>query len=328
MSGIYRHNDFAFAGLILFVLAVPVLAFLLSNSTNKQDTTYAEKKCAEQQLRYADPETISDIEGVQFLPARERAKQTEDSPDGEPNWCDVAAQQSMANSARGSEQAAWVSALLTFFGVVLIFFTLFYTARTLDEARATTAVAQQALIAQERPWVSVNMRIGSNLVFDKGHGQITIDFLLKNFGNSPALEVEIEFKIITVLTNAWDVMKEISRIAKNRSKQRGEKIGHRIFPDQDEFVYSIGKPITQKEVYEAYKDIGIDEIKMFTAFIVGCAVYKSAFSDENHITEFFVMMGKADPNNPKNFMALSTEDGVTPADQLSLRLLMGSGAVD
>jgi hypothetical protein len=205
MSGSYRQNEFAFFGLILFVFAVPILAYLLSHSANKQDTTYAEKKCAEQQLRYADSETLADIQGVQSIPDRERGEQTEDGQSGEPNWCDVAAQQSMANSARGAEHAAWVSAVLTFFGVVLIFFTLFYTARTLDEARATTATAQEtveegklateaanrsahvqeeSLRRLERPYLFIDIK---SVLGGYSDGRRSVVYKIANWGRTPAI---------------------------------------------------------------------------------------------------------------------------------------------
>lgn len=196
MSRSYRHNDFAFIGLILFVFVAVHLAYVISNSAREQDQTYAEKQCTEQQLRHAQSRAKTNVEGVQPPSADQRTDQTNNEQKGEPDWCDLAAQQAMANSTRRTEWSAWASTILTLIGVILITFTLYFTAGTLDEAKVT---AKAAIISGEAAQKAAKvaedaLKLGERAyLFPAIHGiqqgahkQTLVILHLTNVGKTPA----------------------------------------------------------------------------------------------------------------------------------------------
>jgi hypothetical protein len=59
-------------------------------------------------------------------------------------------------------------------------------------------VSREAYIASERPWVSVDAAIGTDL-FEKSHGiEFGVNFTVKNHGKSPAIDVYILYKVVTL----------------------------------------------------------------------------------------------------------------------------------
>lgn len=62
---------------------------------------------------------------------------------------------------------------------------------SLKVARAANKVAEAALIANDRAWISINAEVIAPLVFEKDRVHIGVGFNLTNVGNSPATHVEI-----------------------------------------------------------------------------------------------------------------------------------------
>jgi hypothetical protein len=149
---------------------------------------------------------------------------------------------------------------------------------------------------------------------------------MKNFGLSPAINVAVEYKIVTNPAATWDTLNEITDKARKRRIPR--MLGHKIFPT-DTFVYRVSAPISKADIDSSLVAFGITEVKqLYSPAIVGCVVYNSTFSDENHITEFLANFGLRDPNNPNLIMAFDRADAEYPADQIILQLSFGSGRAE
>jgi len=107
---------------------------------------------------------------------------------------------------------------LMFFTAALVFATIklyqsgeHFVAATRQVAEAARESADAAKLAQ-RPWVSVNVKIGPRgLFFDVNGANLDLNFFLKNTGNTPAITVTIEGgPRIDVKTN--DRMIELEKI--------------------------------------------------------------------------------------------------------------------
>lgn len=75
--------------------------------------------------------------------------------------CDLAAQQSMAESTDRIDTYTLFMTVFTLVGVFFLFFTMLYTRRTLDEAReATNSAKEHVEIAktEQRPWIDFNVQ--------------------------------------------------------------------------------------------------------------------------------------------------------------------------
>jgi hypothetical protein len=122
--------------------------------------TYAEQQCTRQQAQHAlSPSAV--LPNPQATSTEPQADQGDERESAEPDWCDLAAQQSMADSTAGMEQTAWAALGLTTIGVVLVWRTLYYTRKTLVEAEAATSAANRTVEAtiqighaQMRPWLT------------------------------------------------------------------------------------------------------------------------------------------------------------------------------
>jgi hypothetical protein len=93
--------------------------------------TYAEQQCARQQAEHT-AEARAALEEPETTSTEPETDQTDGGEPEEPDWCDLAAQQSMADSTGGMEQTAWVALGLTIVGIFLLWRTLYYTGETLE----------------------------------------------------------------------------------------------------------------------------------------------------------------------------------------------------
>lgn len=251
-------------------------------------------------------------------PAREYQPDCND-----PKNADLCAQRRMAKAAE--EQI-----VLNWFGLALLFGTLAFTGWAAVSARGaahsakdSVEVANKTLVATQRPWVSVTVSVASSLVFRNGAGRLTFDFIMKNFGNSPAINVELDYKIVLHLPEAWDVMQEVSEAARRRLPSH--MLGHKIFPT-DRFRMRVSIPIERAAIEAAAERLGVPALTMISLpSMVCCVVYNSAFSTERYATEIIAHFGKRVPENPKLLEPFETADGEYPAADIGIQLSFGSG---
>lgn len=218
-------------------------------------------------------------------------------------------------------------------GLALLFGTLLFTGWAAISAKQaaiaaaqSVSISQQTLTATQRPWVSCTPRIGSALVFKDGAATIKIDFLLRNFGVTPATNVEVHHRIVTEAHEAWAVAREVVETTRKRKPNRA--LGHKIFPT-DTFIFGITTTIPKNDIDAFGKRFGQEESdKLWPPTIVGCVVYNSPFNSTNHVTEFMVQFGKRDHENPKIFLAFDIAAGQYPIDDIDLRLGFGTGLAD
>ncbi|MGA7564408.1 MAG: hypothetical protein WBW55_14505 [Desulfobaccales bacterium] len=93
-------------------------------------------------------------------------------------------------------------ALFTFLLVIINFLLvastviqLIFLAGTTNAAKKSAEVAEKTLLATQRPWVAVRMDIGSGFKFNEQGTNITIRFIVKNVGNSPAIGTNVAAQI-------------------------------------------------------------------------------------------------------------------------------------
>jgi hypothetical protein len=284
-----------------------VLAWILSNIPGKQDQTYAEKRCAEQHLRYSEVESVIGVQGEKPSSSDQTASQNEYEQNGEPNWCDLAAQQSMANSTRWAVYAAWVSALVTIAGVILVAMTLHYTANALDEAKTATKVAQigaeeaiktneitrQQLIASQRPWIKVTMQMADGMSFEDGALKTSVLFKMQNIGNYPAKNIWLDAAInIHKFGSGERPEIYLSRLIEDSKIKRPMPMGRFLFPNDEysiRFIYTVSS-----EEMSAAKE----RMNFIFPVIVGCVRYDFDNSPIGHHSAFVREIFRKDTPRP------------------------------
>ncbi len=191
---------------------------------------------------------------------------------------------------------------------VIVFVTAFYTyyareqAAKMEEATAaartsanaakkSAEVAEKALVASERPWLSVRLEIGSGLKFGPQEGlgilsepqaSIAIRHRITNVGRSPALGVEVR-GFIYLLSPKLNQAKEQSIWCAPREPRRpGDQFaGQTLFPNH-EFVFAQTYTFPQADfakalagVRESEKNVPAD-FRLSTFLLMGCVHYYSA----------------------------------------------------
>jgi hypothetical protein len=150
---------FAYFMIMIFMACLP---FLSSNASEDRHSRYAQICAANGVERLALIETLPGYIGSD-KETQERRKETD--------WCDLAAQEKVANSARWSTISAWFITILTLIGVIFLARTLVYTRRTLDEAEKTVRVTREIGYSQVRAYVRIK-----EIIFDiYGLAQISPD---------------------------------------------------------------------------------------------------------------------------------------------------------
>jgi hypothetical protein len=112
--------------------------------------------------------------------------------------CDLAAQQSMAESTDRIDTYTLFMTLFTLVGVFFLYFTMLYTRRTLEQARETNRAAWEA-VNESREVGNAQTRAYLWFIDNKGRsffknrtGKLNYSVKVKNFGNTPAIVSKIE----------------------------------------------------------------------------------------------------------------------------------------
>lgn len=203
MSGSDGYDYTAFVIGLAVIIGVIGFAVHGSNEPSEKRSAYYYEECSASSLYRLPIEQAS--------PSNQSPAQGQDSERNEPDWCDLAAQQAVAEAANGAELAAWVTAGITSLGLILLGYTLFYTRRTLDESSraANAAVKANALIqAQQRPWLTIDREIDGFLTMTLNPNDPTDEFPYtaqariiwtyhpKNVGRSPGFGMHTRQKLV------------------------------------------------------------------------------------------------------------------------------------
>jgi hypothetical protein len=192
-SDIHGYITFGWVATIVGLL----LFGALGNSylSSKHQSSYYIAKCAE---KHSD----SPFATSYFMPA-DNEKKSKDS-DGEfpnqPDWCDLAAQQSVAENTVGLHLAAWSGVLSGFAGIILLILNL-------AESRAVSvaAIESNALTRlEQRPWVTLRRDIAAHFIVNEiekpfgeytHHATLAWNYYLENVGKTPAFGSTVETDI-------------------------------------------------------------------------------------------------------------------------------------
>lgn len=162
-------------GYITFGWIATIIGLLLfgalgnSYTSSEYQSSYYKQRCAK---IYSDS-PFATAYLVPSLPQPEPSQSNEELPD-QPDWCDLAAQQKMAEDTAGMHLAAWAGVMSGLAGVLLLVWTLV-------ETRNSVAVAREIGEKQTRAYVGL-----SKINCGGGHPFPTYTVVIRNSGQSPA----------------------------------------------------------------------------------------------------------------------------------------------
>ena len=155
--------------------------------------------------------------------------------------------------------------------------------KSVNAATDSIALARSAYIADNRPWISVEAAVSTDLARNANGIEFGINFLLKNHGRSPAIDVFILYELVTLkppYTDPWvETHKEI--------RARGfitKQMGVQIFPAGTEMIRWVNT-LSNKEI-DAGKNERSPQGMLPSVNVIGAAFYRTPFGDEIHETGF------------------------------------------
>ncbi len=324
----FRDHYLAAAGLGAIILSLLVTAVLWSNGAFVEQQSRAAYYCSQYQLeeRQARRSVNESSIGGAADPSGEQADRDYQQHTA---WCDLAAQQEMADATLGMEKAAWGTVLLTLVGVVLLSITVVHTGRTLDEAKATSAsaresveVARKTLSAMERPWITVDLEINNPLYCRKHEVDIPILISVKNIGRSPAGSIKIFAKALPFMNYIEETFDGLLTDAVEKMRQTA---GVTLFP---------GKLFERDEYLRISQDVLLPEIKRQVDFwpddeiqpiIVGVVCYFSPYDDIIHSTPFAYALFETSGEGSV-YQGVRLRDGPIPEDMTIARINIARNA--
>jgi hypothetical protein len=220
---------------------------------------------------------------------------------------DLEAQQDMAAWAFGMLIITVWLTLITLFGV-------FFVWRTLKATQEMAKDTRYIGIAQTRPWLSLKLEVGSDLIFNEEGARIAIIATLVNHGHSPAIAVDIRFETAPLVLKEMDVLEEI-RVRPFVASPKRSLFGYRIFPKEPHRHRSnIPIPISTEEFSRG----------MISPVVVCSVRYQTPGDPQSqHFTD--IAMSLVDTESGMG-LGMSTKVGVIPLHRLTLQQ-SGLGAV-
>jgi hypothetical protein len=182
-------------------------------------------------------------------------------------------------------------------------------------------VANQSLIASNRPWISVEPKITSGLTFDSDGGRILIEYAFKNVGHAPADVGPFFSEFYLRFPGHSDAGEAQRRFCKTSYVAGGSgKFGYTIFPDETDTSERVNELIRKENMAPALT--GRDSL---SPVLIGCVKYRFAFDGNEHQTGFIRHLrqtragldGRIDPTQ-----------GDIPQDRLVLDKLIAAGPAD
>lgn len=169
----------------------------------------------------------------------------------------------------------------------------------LEISERSAKASEATLIGTQRPWVSVDVGTKGPLVItDTGEIRLDMVFNMKNVGKSPALNVQVEPKLVSFMNREGNPLHKLRDLCQQtRQKPLADQsiLGHTIFPEEN-LLLSNGLVITVDEVKKS-SWIGYDH-EGFAIDLIGCVSYRTAFDDGIHLTQFMGQLRKHNPERP------------------------------
>lgn len=166
-------------------------------------------------------------------------------------------------------------------------------------AERSIEVARESYTASERPWVSVKAQIKSDLVRSEVGINFSISFDIKNHGLSPARNVHIFYKPVTLKVGQDQFGNARENVYELGKSGAGSNMGIQLFPSE-ESVICWQSPLTNDEIQDGAKSHADHNQSLPAFYIIGSVFYQSVFSEKLYHTDFiYYVVATGNPKFPK-----------------------------
>jgi hypothetical protein len=163
-----------------------------------------------------------------------------------------------------------------------------------EQATRQTELTRAQLELSHRPWVSVDVGIASNLVFDQRGATLMLNVKMTNVGHSVAKYVSLwtEFVVLGI-HNLNEAHEKLCDIMKQPVNQKSD-YGWLLFPGQ-QVVESRGVIASPQDIAKALEAPAFQGMKAIGLHLIGCVDYQSTFDPtKRHQTRFVYLVGRID----------------------------------
>jgi len=167
-------------------------------------------------------------------------------------------------------------------------------------AQQSANVARDTLIAVNRPWISIEVSIDSDLTWSGDEARITLRFDLKNIGKFPA-DVNVPItSAIHLMFGPTDPVEAHQELCQTRKFPYKGLFGFSLFPNDTAVERNIDLIRPEEVSFFKQREGG----KQFTPAVIGCVKYAFALDDREHATPFFFHLARIDPQQPGKLLAI------------------------
>jgi hypothetical protein len=190
---------------------------------------------------------------------------------------------------------------------------------------ASTELARSQLELEHRPWVSADVSVASNLIFNEIGAMLTLNVTMKNAGRSVAKNVSLWTSF--VIDGVDGLIQSHEKLCSVMKRPENEKSGYGwlLFPEQgvteSRPIIALQDGIKRGLETGPFKDIGA-----VSFHIIGCVDYQSTLDPKkHHQTRFVYLLGRV---NSKTGMIMGTFDPNAPPEPIIITPTMHGMSAD
>ncbi len=186
------------------------------------------------------------------------------------------------------------------------------TQATAEAAKKSANIAEQVLIATQRPWVTFSAELAGTLAFDGSGASISVKIVTENIGPTPAIAVLAHPVIFCQEKQPFKAVDVIKR--RSAEFNTAGRLGHTL---------SKGEKFTEAKT----AGMGLEEyegLSVISPFILVTVKYRLTFSDETRMAAKLYSLMRTDPVYHAQSVVIQPGNSVQ-SDRLNL-VLIGSYA--
>lgn len=213
-------------------------------------------------------------------------------------------------------------AVLIALGLLIV--NICQTRATKKAAKATQSAAETAakqLEMAERPWISANIRLASDLTFDADGGHIEVRTILTNSGHSPA-QTWMNSTLI-VGPNGKNILDEAKQFAEQTqaTERTNPWIAESVFPGVESVPRIDTNSVKRSDIENAVQFMrkqypGVAFLPRIDITLVVCIAYTPTFTKADYRTTYIYKIAQAVPAKPNISVGIDPSERVVPLSSL------------
>jgi hypothetical protein len=187
-------------------------------------------------------------------------------------------------------------------------------------AIASNTLSREALIADQRPWISLAFNLSTPITWENDSCNFYFEVVIKNVGKTPALNALISYVgYHMAMTDVLDRQFAFS----DQVRQHPTNLGTTIFPG-DDVRQSWNVSIPVEEARAGWRASEYQNLERVFPCIYGCVQYRSTFHQEPRQTGFIYIVRRPEGV----LLPIEPNQGSIPREDLIMQRWLQDGRTD